>query len=115
MTTPYFGILHFINSLARLESHDGNLDIAYKILKDRLKLTDPNSPIYDVIKQYIYSVKTEKDLSCLQSKNENSSCDRLDEDGNAYIFKNGEYHAQKKWQPFRVKSPKKKLPNEIRN
>jgi tetratricopeptide (TPR) repeat protein len=48
----------------------------------------------------IYSLKAERDLKCL---NENKPvCDRHDEEGKPYIYRNGKWMAQKEFTPYQI-------------
>lgn len=54
----------------------------------------------------IYALQAEIDLECL-NKNE-SSCNRVDFDGNAYIFNEGKWRAKKEYLPYRIYRPEEK-------
>lgn len=49
----------------------------------------------------IYAVKAERDLSCLNE--EKQDCEKLDSDGNPYLYKNGRWLAAKVFSEYRLK------------
>lgn len=50
----------------------------------------------------MYSIKAENDLNCLNTKK--IQCDRIDLEGNPYIYRDSSFKAQKPFKPFRVKT-----------
>jgi hypothetical protein len=91
-----------LSTLARLESDNGKLDIAFQLLKGQYdKLTDKNGLLAKIILNHLYSIKAELDLTCLNSGSQ--GCATLDLNGDKYIFKNNLYMASKFWIPFRAK------------
>lgn len=92
-----------LNSLARIESQNGNLQDAYDLLAATYNsLKDKNGFLAKKINLQLYSIKAEIDLTCLNSKKIN--CSYSDYEGNQYIRqKDGSYKAFKKWEEFRIK------------
>lgn len=92
-----------LSLLARHESSEGNLDLAYNILKNRLATLNENSPLYLKIKASLYAIKAEKDLLCLNNSKNIEACEKNDLEGEKYILKNNQYYAKKNWEPFKIK------------
>lgn len=91
-----------ISTLARLESANGNLEVAFELLKSQYeKLKDKNSFIANKIFEHMYAIKAEIDLNCLNLKKLN--CAKFDLDGTRYISNRDSYYAKKNWTPFRPK------------
>lgn len=89
-----------ISSFARLESANGNQEMAYKILLSKYQemMVKPNF-LTDALARNLYALKAEIDLDCL---NENKTgCEREDFKGKEYIKVGGKYRAQNEWKPFR--------------
>lgn len=96
-----------IATMARLESHEGRLKDAFEILLTRYNtIEDKNSAIAKKIFYYLYSIKSEMDLECLNTKDSKEKCEQIDLEGNPYIFENNIYRASKPWTPFRTKRKK---------
>ncbi len=97
--------LGMTNALARIEGLHGNLEIAFQLLKDQLdKIPDQSSFFAVKIKENLYSLKAEMDLSCLNEHREN--CNFFDFYGEKYLLNNSTYSAQTKWAPFRPRGKK---------
>lgn len=92
-----------ISSLARLESDQGNLDNAFVLLSNLYsQQIDKNSFLAERIKSFLYAIKSEQDLNCLN--NIKKECHLKDLDDQPYIInKNGQYEARKKWFFYRTK------------
>ena len=93
-------------TLARIETQNGNDDIAFEILLDAYNsVKDKEKFLAEKIATYLYSIKSERDLNCLN--NNKINCSNVDFDGNRYIYlKDGKYHAIKNWIPFRINKKK---------
>ncbi|MBD64083.1 MAG: hypothetical protein CME62_02675 [Halobacteriovoraceae bacterium] len=76
-----------------------DLDLTYKILLDLLNSTPEDSNLYSKIKNDLYSIKAEKDLSCLNSGKAN--CDRKDFLGNKYLYKDGKFQTAAPFKPYK--------------
>jgi tetratricopeptide (TPR) repeat protein len=96
-----------ISSLARIESQNGNLEDAYKIILESYNsLNDKNDFLGQKIYSNLYAIKSEMDLKCLN--NHGMNCSLVDFDKNSYLKNaDGIYQAQKKWIPFRIKTKKR--------
>lgn len=92
-----------LNSLARIESQNGNLQDAYDLLAGAYNsLKDQNGFLAHKIKLQLYSIKAEIDLTCLNERH--AKCSHFDNEGNRYLLlKDGKYRAQNAWEPFRIK------------
>lgn len=74
-------------------------DTALEFLRHNLSLTK-DVALKTKLKSDIYSLKAERDLTCL---NENKTdCERIDEEGKPYLFKNGKWGSQKNYQPYKI-------------
>lgn len=80
-------------------------DTALDFLRHNLSLTQDEA-LKSKLKSDIYALKAERDLSCLNDRKEN--CERLDEDGNAYLLKNGKWISPKKFTPYKIYRKKDK-------
>jgi hypothetical protein len=90
-----------LNTLARLESQNGNLGLAFELLSDQLaRLPDKSSFIFQKIEESLYAIKAEIDLKCLNTRNKN--CSSVDLKNKKYIFNGVSFSAETKWTPFRV-------------
>lgn len=65
-----------------------------------------DSAIKKKIGSDIYSLKAERDLNCLNSKQDN--CERRDADGIPYKYENGAWKAAKEFNPYRIHTPNRK-------
>ena len=90
-----------LSLLARHETSEGNYELAFKLLLDRLKSTNESSPLYNKLKFSLYSIKAEKDLKCLNEIKNN--CDLNDFNGDRYFQGKNGYEAKSTWSPFRAK------------
>jgi hypothetical protein len=98
--------IQMLTTLARLESREGNLDDAYFLLTlQHNKIKEKNTLIAKKINDFIYAIKAERDLKCLNNDNNNirDKCDATDADGNYYVARRGVYRAIREWIPFRAK------------
>ena len=96
-----------LNTLARLESENGNLEVALDILKDQYEQLDEMNKenfIGKSLREQLYSLKAEIDLDCLNSKKDN--CELKDYENNAYFFNGKKYVAKKDFLPFKYKGKK---------
>lgn len=101
-----------ISALARMEKAQGNVDEAYQLLLNRYNQTaDKGSFIAIKLADHLYSLKAERDLTCLNSKTP-ANCETVDFLGNNYIKKNGVYVSVKPWQPFKIKRKKGRTTTE---
>jgi hypothetical protein len=99
-TTPIM-----LATLARIETQNGNAEDAFQILMDAYNsVKDKDNFLAQKIGSYLYAIKSEKDLHCLNLKK--SNCDILDFEGNPYKLVGKEYKALKKWEPFRINKKK---------
>ena len=94
-----------ISSLARLEKSQGNSEEAFTVLLNKfMQLQDKQSFLAQKIQTYLYSLKAEIDLKCLNSKDVNMKlCSTKDFQDNDYLKKNGSYQAILPWEPFKIK------------
>lgn len=99
--TPTFAF----TSLARIKANQTNLKDAFIFLSEYLTKQSPDSFIYKKIEEYLYSLKAEIDLQCLNAKEIN--CSKVDYDGRPYLELNGHYQAAKKFVPFTIKKKQK--------
>lgn len=92
-------------TLARLETENGNLDFAFKLMFDQYSsIEDKNSLMGKKVFDFLYSIKAEKDLSCLNARLLN--CSVVDLENHPYVNRDGQYYTIKEWKPFRVRSKK---------
>lgn len=101
--------IHMLSTLARLETKQGNLDDAYHLLLEKYsELADKQTFLAIKIKGFLYSIKAEKDLECLNNISmKNLKCEVLDFNGAPYVKdKRGQFRAQEKWEKFSIKSKK---------
>ena len=90
-----------ISLLAKDETAEGNYDLAYNLLEERIRAIDETNPLYLRLKASLYAIKAEKDLNCLNGNKRN--CSDIDYNGQKYLLKNGRYYAKEKWIPLRAK------------
>lgn len=99
--------LTVISQFARLESERGNLENAFVLLSNLYKeQTDKNSALAKKIHSFLYSIKSEIDLTCLNGNKAN--CATVDLDNEEYVKVGQKFKAKKTWIPFRTKAPLKK-------
>ena len=98
-----------LSSLARLESQNGNLAMAFELLKSQYeKVSGQKSFVGSAILEHMYAIKAEIDLKCLNLKN--TGCSSVDLDKNPYFYNGTVFVARKAWIPFRPKG--KKVPHQ---
>jgi tetratricopeptide (TPR) repeat protein len=97
------------STISRLEAQDGDLSDAYAFLKESLEKAPANSDLRKKISTFLYAIKAEIDLTCLN--NSKSNCKHDDFYGNKYMYKDGNYIAVNEWVPFRIKKKKSKTLN----
>lgn len=86
--------------IGRIQAETGGLKEAFTILFNHYNNT-PKGKLKTRLKENLYSLKAEIDLTCLNNNLEN--CQRKDLDGNLYTQENGKYRAVKKWEKYRTK------------
>lgn len=98
---------HLPSLLARLQSEEGDLMDAFNTLESVSKTIPKDTVLGQRFQKQLYSIRAELDLKCLNSQND--QCNKMDLEGNPYLFSGGEWKAQKEWQPYRIKkrAPKK--------
>ncbi len=79
-------------------------DVTLLFLKDLIASTKDKYLKEKLLKD-LYSVKAERDLTCLNSKK--NDCDKFDTLGMPYIEINNVYYAQKEFNPYKLKIRKK--------
>lgn len=90
------------SQLARLETQRGQPEVAFYLLKSMYdQLKDKDTILGRKVHENLYALKSEIDLTCLNSHK--SNCEYKDFDGYFYVKKNNVYGALKEWKPFRVK------------
>jgi tetratricopeptide (TPR) repeat protein len=98
-TTPVM-----MTTLARINTGEGRLEDAYFLLLGQLeRMKNKNSYISRKLVTYLYAIKAEIDLKCLNGSDHKTQCSQLDFNGNRYILKNNQYIAKEIWVPFRRK------------
>ena len=68
--------------------------------------TSEDENIKNILGGYLYAIKAQIDLECLNSSR--SSCSKLDFDGNSYMKINNDWVASKPWTIFKIFKNKKK-------
>lgn len=93
-----------VSQLARLESKQGNLSTAFALLTNLYEQQiDKESIIAKKIQTFLYAIRAEVDLKCL---NENlGNCSAVDLENVPYIKKDGKYFSAKNWVPYKPKAP----------
>jgi tetratricopeptide (TPR) repeat protein len=74
-------------------------DVALDFLRFNLTQTKDEA-LKQKIQSDIYALKAERDLKCLNEKK--PDCEKFDEDGKAYILKNGTWITQKNFTPYKI-------------
>lgn len=92
--------------VSKIKQKQGDLDFAFKLLKDSYEKTDERSPLKKSLFQKAYALKAQIDLNCLNSF-QNKTCDKMDLRGNQYNFKDNKYYAQEKWELPKVNFKKR--------
>jgi hypothetical protein len=101
--------LQILTTLARINSNNGNLPEAFELLNSKYnELVDKNTFFARKLRSQLYAIKSEIDLTCLNSKNNLNKCSKVDFNQKKYILSGGEYRAEEKWIPFRVKRKSQK-------
>lgn len=95
--------LNQISQLARIESDRGNLNEAFKLLLNLYsQQKDKDSFLALRVLDFLYAIKAEIDLNCLNSNQTNCSFHDLNND--RYVKINNQYFAKRKWVPYRTKT-----------
>lgn len=96
-----------ITTLARLESGNGDLEDAFHLLMNQyVKINDKESFLAKKIMEFLYAIKAEIDLKCLNQHPGSKECSTKDVEGNDYVLKNGLYQAQRQWTAFKMRQRK---------
>ncbi len=90
--------------IARMEAAKGNLLDAFNMLNEMQKKFDLSTFVGKKIFEHRYAIKAELDLDCLNRKKLN--CQRLDLEGNPYVYTSRGFLALKVWSPYRPKGKK---------
>ena len=92
-----------LTSLARIESSQGNIEDSFQVLWSiYLQIKDKNNDLAAKIYTFLYSIRAESDLECLNKNGKN--CYKKDFNGDGYLVdKNGKYFSKQSWIPFRIK------------
>lgn len=101
--------------LARMKASTGDLQSAFMILSSLYSKMNEDNPIKKELKNSLYAIRAELDLTCLNSssRNLNKKCNEHDLLGNKYLINNkNEYYSAEKWRPFRVKRPLRNIGSE---
>ena len=100
-----------ITTLARIESGNDNLEDAYGLLLNQFeKLRDKNSFMAQKIQSFLYALKAEIDLKCLNDHTKAvKNCSLIDLEGVPYIVQKNEYKAVRNWIPFKIKKSPQKM------
>jgi hypothetical protein len=94
--------IHYRSLYARFSSEQGDHVEAFNILHETYQKLDDKSAIKKRLHNFLYAIKAETDLKCLNSSQLN--CNQLDFNSNPYIKdKNNLYISQLKWEPFRLR------------
>lgn len=78
----------------------GDLELAFQALWDNYQ-NSPDGFIKNKMHSDLYAIKAELDLKCLNSKDD-STCDRVDLEGNRYLFQSGSFIAPKDFTPYQL-------------
>jgi hypothetical protein len=95
------------STISRLEAQDGDLSDAFAFLKESLEKVPADSDLRKKISNYLYAIKAEMDLNCLN--NIKNNCEKIDYFGNKYLYKDNHYYAYNDWVPFRINKKKSKV------
>lgn len=90
--------------LSRLKAEAGLLEDSYNIILSFYKNAPENSAIQKKFEENLFSLKTEIDLKCLNSKKE--GCAHQNLKGNRYLYKDNVWVSPEPWEPFRPKNKK---------
>lgn len=104
--------VHFLPSLVTkmILTKEGDLSNAYKLMLTAYNNAPKDGPMRQKFFSYLYSIKAEIDLKCLNSKESDRhfKCDKTDFNGNRYIrTTSGKFIAQRNWSPFKLFKRKK--------
>jgi hypothetical protein len=92
---------HLSSIVNKLRYHStGDLESVFPFVYHNWENTK-DSYLKNRLRDELYAIRAEIDLTCLNSKKEN--CRMTDLDGKPYIQKNGEYKASKEFKPFRLR------------
>lgn len=95
---------NLVSQYARLESEQGNLSTAFALLTNLYEQQhDKDTFLAKKIRNFLYAIKTETDLKCLNGNQKN--CLTKDLNGEPYIKKDGVYSAATPWEPYKTKAP----------
>lgn len=81
---------------AKIQNGLGLETEAYQILLKTYESLPDNNVIKDKTAQTLYQLKSQIDLKCLNSE-QNSQCEKLDFNGKAYLYENGKYYSDLKY------------------
>lgn len=97
----YPSLLSVINKL-RLDNGDINLEQIYDLFL--ISWNDAKDEgVKKLLGGYLYDIKAEIDLNCLNQSKDNKSCAHVDFFGNNYFLnKDYQWSAIKKWKPYRL-------------
>ncbi|MBF0299298.1 MAG: tetratricopeptide repeat protein [Oligoflexia bacterium] len=92
--------------LARMKATVGDSEAAFNLLFTSYNMQAEKSPLKERYQNFLYAIRAEIDLNCLNSKKNN--CNKNDFLGAPYIRDNlsGIYKAQNNWTPFKIKEKK---------
>jgi tetratricopeptide (TPR) repeat protein len=91
--------------LAKLKVENGNLDSAFKGLKESYDELPDSSKFKKKFFDTLYSIKAKKDLKCLNGSNL-EPCEKKDFSGDFYLKKKGSYFARRKLTKIFLKKKK---------
>lgn len=95
-----------LSSLARIESQNGKLEDAFNILLSSYEsLRDKEGFLAKKMREHLYAIKAEIDLTCLNSNSLN--CSRKDLNNETYYLVKDKFRARKEWVPFRIRKKNK--------
>lgn len=103
----------FINTLiTRLEyQQSGDLESAYSVLLEMLQNAGDDEVLTKKLETDLYAIKAMIDLECLNSSAASKDCNRIDRDGNRYIYRGGRFKTQKPFTPYKLFTRQKKGAN----
>lgn len=100
--TPLFAF----TSLARIKADQVGHEDAYIFLSEYLKKLSPDSIMHKKITQYLYRLKADIDLECLNHAKDSNKCALNDYEGIPYRKEAGAYIANKNYPEFKIKRRK---------
>ncbi len=89
---------HIVSVFSRFNFNFENANEAFKILSTLLETNKNNDFLKKRITYYLYSIKAEQDLECLNAGKQ--TCSHFDYYGLPYVVKNNKYIAQEKWESY---------------